>query len=315
MTWWIAFFAWEVVVFARILFAVGEMRLRSLPIYAAFYGCAVYGALTALPHNPVFVEPWIPSTSERPDVEAIYYAQPNLIGQSLYALSPQRPGTVDAYFVGFAAYSDQDVFKREIEQATVIFEQRFDAIGRTLPLINHLNTVQTVPLANRHNLDRAIQGLAQRIDRSEDIVVLFLSSHGDEDATISVELGDFGFNDLSAREVREILDKHGIEWRVVIVSACYSGSFIEALASPRTLVITAAASDRSSFGCSHDNEWTYFGEAYFGHALSEASGFVEAFDIAAERITQRESEEGKKPSMPQISVGEEIGEYLRAVAL
>lgn len=312
---WSGFLAWEVLVFTRVLVRTVRVRARAAAAYSALYGLAVYATLTLLPHSGLFVEPWEPAAYEQADVEATYYAQPNLLGQSLYELSPQRPGTVDLYFVGFAAYARQNVFQREIEQATAIFERHFDAIGRTVSLINNPQTLQTVPLANRHNLDRTIAGLAQRIDKSEDIVVLFLSSHGDDDATISVDLRGFGLNDLSATAIREILDTHGIEWRVIIVSACYSGSFIETLATPRTLVMTAAAADRSSFGCAHENEWTYFGEALFDYALKRSASLVEAFGLAAERIANREAEEGKTASLPQISLGAEIAAYLKANSL
>ncbi|HJP37339.1 MAG TPA: C13 family peptidase, partial [Gammaproteobacteria bacterium] len=87
-------------------------------------------------------------------------------------------------------------------------------------------------------------------------------------------------------------------------------SFIEALASPTTLVITAASSDPSSFGCSHENEWTYFGEAYFEKGLKQAPSFISAFETARTAIARREAAEGKKASDPQISIGSEIGAYL-----
>jgi hypothetical protein len=312
---WSGFLAWEILVFARILIRTVRVRIRAAAAYSALYGLAVYATLTLLPHSSLLLEPREPSGTAFPDIEATYYAQPNLLGQSLYELSPQRAGIVDLYFIGFAAYARQDVFQREIEQARVIFEQRFDAIGHAISLINNPRTLQTVPLANRHNLERAVAGVAERIDKSEDIVVLFLSSHGDDDATISVDLNGFGLNDLSASDIREIFDTHGIEWRVVIVSACYSGSFIEELASPRTLVLTAAAADRSSFGCAHENEWTYFGEALFAYALNRSTSLVEAFRLAAERIGKRETEEGKTASLPQISLGAEIADYLQANAL
>ena len=312
--WWI-FLAWETIVFARVMLTLCGARWNRALLYAITYGIAVYSMASYLPHRAIFIEPWDPAERSAVDVETTYYAQPNLLRQSLYALSPQRPGVVDLYFVGFGAYAFQDVFQREVEQATVIFEQRFNAIGRTVQLINNLNTINSVPLANRHNLARTVRDLARRIDPQEDIVVLFLSSHGAEDGTISVDLSDLGLNDLSAVEVRQILDENSVKWRIIIVSACYSGSFIDALASPSTLVITAASADRSSFGCSHENEWTYFGEAYFEQALRESPSFVSAFELAQAIIARRESDEGKKASQPQISVGAEIAAYLSAQGL
>ena len=71
-------------------------------------------------------------------------------------------------------------------------------------------------------------------------------------------------------------------------------------------MITAAAAGRTSFGCVHENEWTYFGEAYFRHALRRSNSFVEAFAWVTQIVGRRELEEGKKPSNPQISLGKEI---------
>jgi len=307
--WW-AFGAWEVALFARVVSCVYGTNWRRTLCYTIAYGGTVYALAIFLPHSPLFVATRNSADAVKVDVESTYYAQANLLRQSLYAVSPQRPGVVDLYFIGFAAYANQDVFRREIEQATIIFEQRFDSIGRTVALINNLDTLKSVPLANRHNLEQALRGLAQRIDREEDIVVVFLTSHGAEDATIAVELTGFGFNDLAADEVRTILDDNAIKWRIIIVSACYSGSFIERLASPTTLVITASSADRSSFGCSHKNEWTYFGEAYFEQALRQTRSFITAFELARETIHQRETAEGKEASNPQIAIGDEIAAYL-----
>ncbi len=312
-TLWHAFLAWELVVFVRILFTVFGTRWYRAVLHTAIYGLSVYATLNYLPHSPLFIEPWVPPESDhaRVNVEATYYAQTNLLRQSLYALSPQRPGSTDLYFVGFAAYGRQDVFKREIEQASVIIEQQFNAIGRTISLINNHSTLANTPIASRHNLEKIIHALGEKIDPAEDVVVLFLSSHGGEDATISVDLPGFGLNDLRAAEVREIFDSAAIKWRIVVVSACYSGSFIDALASPTTLVITAAAADRTSFGCAHENEWTYFGDAYFAQALRQSPSFVTAFALAREIVGKRENEEGKKPSDPQISIGSDIEAFLR----
>jgi hypothetical protein len=307
---WIGFLIWEIVVFARVLASVLRPAPHRAAIYVTIYGISIYAVASFLPMRAVLVEPSNNYSATKIDVEAAYYAQANLLNQSLYLVSPQRPGVADLYYIGFGAYAGQDVFKREIEQATVLFEQQFNAIGHTIKLINNPATLHTVPLANKPNLAHSLRTLATLIDRDEDIVVVFLSSHGAEDATIAVEFENFAMNDLSAMQLREMLDENKIKWRIVIVSACYSGSFIEALASPTTLVITAAAADRSSFGCSHENDWTYFGRAYFAEALKKAGTFTAAFELASELVTERERAEGKDASNPQLSIGREIQAYL-----
>ena len=80
------------------------------------------------------------------------------------------------------------------------------------------------------------------------------------------------------------LDEAGIQRRVVVVSACYSGGFVPALADARTLVITAARHDRPSFGCGVSSRITYFGEAFLAGALNLTST---ALGDAARRSSMR----------------------------
>ncbi|MFT4582496.1 MAG: hypothetical protein ACI915_000230 [Gammaproteobacteria bacterium] len=307
---WIGFLIWEIVVFARVTASILRPAPHRAAIAVSLYAVSIYAITSFLPLRAVLIEPISNYRETKIDIETAYYAQANLLNQSLYLVSPQRPGVADLYYIGFGAYAGQDVFKREIEQATVLFEQQFNAIGHTIKLINNPATLHTVPLANTPNLAHSLRGLAALIDREEDIVVVFLSSHGAEDATIAVQFQNFAMNDLSAIRLRALLDRNKIKWRIVIVSACYSGSFIDALESPTTLVITAAAADRASFGCSHENDWTYFGRAFFAEALNKAGTFIGAFDLANELVTKREREEGKEASNPQISIGGEIQAYL-----
>ena len=76
-----------------------------------------------------------------------------------------------------------------------------------------------------------------------------------------------------------LLSASGAKYKVVIVSACYSGIFTP-LADADTLVITAASATRSSFGCKDGNVWTYFGEAFFANALRRTSSLTDAFETA-----------------------------------
>src|SRR5215217_282250 len=79
-----------------------------------------------------------------------------------------------------------------------------------------------------------------------------------------------------------------------------------ALADRRTLVITAAAPDRPSFGCEDGATWTYFGDAFFNQALRSARTLDEAFCRARDIVTKRERKEGFEPSRPQIAGGSEV---------
>ncbi len=95
-----------------------------------------------------------------------------------------------------------------------------------------------------------------------------------------------------------------------------------ALKDDRTLVITAARHDRRSFGCADDNDFTYFGRAFFKEALPGSQSFDEAFGKAEVLVKEWESkdlkgEDGKEDnsadghSHPQIHNPPAIRDHLR----
>jgi hypothetical protein len=117
---------------------------------------------------------------------------------------------------------------------------------------------------------------------------------------------------LTAPALRGLLDDAGIKWRIVVVSACYSGGFVDALKDDNTLVLTASAADRASFGCGGQSESTFFGEALFQNGLAQSETLLSAFDAAKERVAAREKEGGfKPPSNPQIYVGPAMVDKLK----
>jgi hypothetical protein len=144
----------------------------------------------------------------------------------------------------------------------------------------------------------------------EDLLFLFMTSHGLADHRFSIKLPPLGFPDITPQMLRKALDDAGIARRVVVVSACYSGNFISALADENTLVITAASADSASFGCDDTNDLTDFGRAYFDEALRETRSFIEAFERARAIIASREAASGFTSSDPQIAGGESLRNQL-----
>ena len=102
------------------------------------------------------------------------------------------------------------------------------------------------------------------------------------------------------------MDKSGIRWKVIVISACYSGSFVPALQSPDTLIITASAADRTSFGCSNEADYTYFGRAFFDQAMRDQTSLKSAFGQASETVAKWESAQGFEPSEPQWVIGKNM---------
>ncbi|MES9863419.1 MAG: C13 family peptidase [Candidatus Thiodiazotropha sp. 4PDIVS1] len=173
-------------------------------------------------------------------------------------------------------------------------------------MVNNIDTLDRYPLANRHNLADSLDVIGQIIDPDEDVLFLFMTSHGSKQHKFSVNFGPVPLDDMTPAQIRQTLDDSGIRWRVIVVSSCYSGGFIEPLRTPQTLIITAASKDRKSFGCGAKSEFTDFGTAYFKHALDKQPDFIEAFDIAAKWIGEKEQRENRTPSKPQRFVGDEI---------
>lgn len=240
--------------------------------------------------------------------------QPQLLAESLQDLEPQRPGVVDLYFVGFAPYASQDVFAKDVETARTVVNERFEAAKRSVSLVSNPKTVLAMPIATGSNLRVALKAVGERIDRDEDVVMLFLTSHGSKDHRLSVEFLPLRLDALNAVDLKSMLDAAGIRWRIIVISACYSGGFIPALADERTLMMTAAAADRTSFGCSYDSEMTFFTDALFNQALRADPSLLGAFERARGIVSERERAEGlSPPSDPQISVGAAIRGKLDAL--
>src|SRR6187402_1059368 len=96
---------------------------------------------------------------------------------------------------------------------------------------------------------------------------------------------------LDAKDLAQMLRESGIRWRVIVVSACFSGTFVKPLADNHTIVITAAAKNRTSFGCSDQRDLTYFGEAFYRDAMPHATYLRTAFEVARKEIRERERAE------------------------
>ncbi|HXX84502.1 MAG TPA: C13 family peptidase [Casimicrobiaceae bacterium] len=247
-----------------------------------------------------------------PASEQALTAQSQMLSDALDDIEDERPGTTDLYFVGFAPYSGEDVFRKDMDVARELMDERFDTDGRSIVLINSPYTVLDQPLATVSNLRQTLEEIGSAIDADDDVVMLYLESHGTRDHKLVVDFPPLELDQLTPEALREMLDDAGIKWRIIVVSACYSGGFIDALKDEHTLIITASAANRTSFGCGNGSAATYFGDALFQHALRFEDSFVKAFEQAKQRIAERERAEHRKdaPSDPQIYVGAAMADKL-----
>ncbi|MBN8810573.1 MULTISPECIES: C13 family peptidase [unclassified Sphingomonas] len=228
---------------------------------------------------------------------------------ALAALQPQRKALVDAYVVSVALDSDP-VFVREAREAGKVLSRRFDAAGRTIVLAGSTGTMPSeLPNGSLTSLTLALARVAEVMDREQDVLVLYTTSHGAK-VGIAYHDGDEGYGVLSPRRLQALLDELGIRNRVLILSACYSGIFVGPLSSPDTALFTAASSDRPSFGCQADNDWTFFGDAMINHALRKNQPLEKASDEARMMIGEWEGAARVPPSNPQVAIGDHVATWL-----
>lgn len=227
----------------------------------------------------------------------------------LNSLQPQRKAMVDAYVVSVALDSDP-VFGREAREAGKVLSRRFDAAGRTIVLAGSAGTLPSeLPNGSLTSLTLALARVAEVMDKEQDVLVLYTTSHGAQ-VGIAYHDGDEGYGILSPKRLETLLDELGIKNRVLILSACYSGIFVGPLAGPNTALFTAASSDRTSFGCQADNDWTFFGDAMINHALRKSQPLEKASDEARMLINDWESAARVTPSNPQVTIGADVATWL-----
>jgi len=246
---------------------------------------------------------------ERSRAPADELAEHRRLDRALRALQPQRAGTVDAYVISIALDSDP-VFGREARVAGDVLQRRYDARGRTIVLAgSDGGAPSALPRGTPTTMAMALARIAELMDGNEDAVILYTTGHG-----VPVGLyyndGDSGYGAISPNRMAAMLDGLGLRNRLLILSACYSGVFVPRLQSESSAIVTAAAHDRSSFGCLAENDWTFFGDAMINHALRKPQPLAAAFAEANGLISAWEAQFPVRPSAPQVSIGSGAARWL-----
>lgn len=224
---------------------------------------------------------------------------------------PASTAAAELYSLTVAGDGRQSVFMREVDYVDALLAERFAARGQ-ITLVNHRDQLTERPLATRETIARAVRTLAER-SGAEDLIFIYLTSHGSADHQLVLAQPRMALDDLPATDLATLLQPLAERDKVVVISACYSGGFIEPLKSPNTLVITAARADRVSFGCSEESEFTYFGRALFAEALQRTRDIVQAFTLAQARVAEREQADHYQASEPQIWAPQRVVEHWRAL--
>lgn len=292
-----------------IFLAAVSITLLSLSASAALYKWVDKNGLTHYSDQA-------PAQNEYEDIEikilsggntysgSVNQFQGQLIDNFSDSILASRPNQTDLYFVSFAGDAKQDVFMKEALYTERLFDRYHGTEGRSVALINNEKTTAEHLVASNENLERTLKIIGKKM-AEEDMLYLYLTSHGSADHQLSVDFPPHTVKDFGGYEIRRMLDEANIKWRTIVVSACYSGGFVEPLKSPYTVIATAADHDSPSFGCSDDREFTYYGEAIFEQQMSRGIGIIEALDGARPIVSRMEKAQGYPPSNPQFWRGTE----------
>jgi hypothetical protein len=207
--------------------------------------------------------------------------------------------------VSFGLFGDQGVFRREATGAAQVVADRFGSGSVNVQYNSKKGGGATIEA-----LAMSLQMAANGMDVENDVLFVILTSHGSRDG-LAVKAGRLT-QTLTPSNLADMLARTNVRWKVVVISACYSGVFIPRLANPDVLVITAADANHPSFGCQDKARWTYFGDAFFNVALRRTGNLKEAFVLARALVRKRELRARFEPSNPLMAGGANVQPLLIA---
>jgi hypothetical protein len=220
-----------------------------------------------------------------PASEPVLASQQTLLDDALAALEDSRSGQPDLYFVGFAGDARDDAYRADVLAAKKAMDDRWDTRDRSIALVNAPATLLQLPMATVTHLRETLKEVAAAINPDEDIVLIYLAGPTDRDGNLGVRMPPLELAQLSPATLRSLLDEAGIRWRVVVVSACNSDGFVDALGDVETLVIAAAGT--SGDACPHGAASTPLGDALFGDTLAGGDSIGKAIEAARDKTGAR----------------------------
>lgn len=320
LTWlgWISYWLvalWALLIGLRIYHLMG-LRVWPAMLMAVGISCLSIAMQTWLPGQLWYARADDSAAAQAPRMrlnQALFESQTQLLSTQLAQLQDQRPNQADVYALIYAPYAPEDVFLKESRMVAQVLSERYNSEGRIVSLVNNAQTTQTHAWASPENLQRSLKTIAAKMNAEEDVLLIYLTSHGAKNFKLASSHWPLATDDLSPQQLAAMLDQAGIKHRIIGVSACYSGGWIEPLKTDHSLIMTAADANHTSYGCGMRSELTFFGRAVFSEGLRATASVEEAFARAIPVIKKREEEAGKDDgfSNPQIYVGESIKPLLR----
>lgn len=307
-----AVLVWILATLVRIAWVAFEYRGSRRLVHSALAGVLLAA--------PIFfsswfmpVEPWFAPVGSgvadpnlpNPASEPVLTEQARILDDALADLDDGRPGVTDLYFVGFAGDPAVPAFRSDVNAARAVMDERWDTGGRSIALVNDPRTLLANPIATLSNLRDTLAEIGAAMDADEDIAMVYLAAGRGADGSLVARLPPLELVPISAADLRRAFDDADIRYRVIVVSACDAGDFIDELADDDTAVVVASRGSGSGDDCGANGASAAFGEAFFGEGMHRADRIDEAFERARKILAER------APSLdPAIRIGPGIAARL-----
>lgn len=240
---------------------------------------------------------------ERPEVAAASAALTTRQHQAAEAAAKAVTGR-RLWFAGFAMNSTSQAFQGDLELVSRVFSQ----LGGPTLRYEHSNELQTTalryPFAGPEALAETVKRIAAQA-RTDDVVVLLVSTHGNK-KVLSVNAANKEFAPLTAHQLARALAPLGETPTLVLLSACYSGSFLPELMRDTRIVLTAASTDRTSYGCDFRSRNTFFIEEMFDRRFDASMSLRQLTARGHAQIAAREATLKLTPSDPRLRIGTKV---------
>jgi hypothetical protein len=304
--------AWMLVVAVRAVYICSDSQRSHRRAFAVAGGLILIAPLWVAPlAGPL--DPWWRQFDSmqnnrdamNPASEPVLAAQEFIMDRTLDQLEDERPGITDLYFVGFAPDARRPGFVADIDAAQRTMDERWHTKGRSVVLVNSPLTVAERPFATITNLREVLLQIGDLIDADDDVVMVYLTGSSTRNHALAAVNPPLQLVDLSAQGLKQLLDAAGIRWRIVVVSTCYAGAWVDALKDDETAVIASSGPDVRGSDCGGGNAASSFGEAFFTEAMRRNDDLALAFDAARKGLARSHAPQ------PVMSIGPSIAEHLK----
>lgn len=193
---------------------------------------------------------------------------------------------------------------RAFDNAREEISGMFLSAGFTEENMTHLTKMdslinQGMGAANHLTIRSALSNFEPKED---DLCFVHMTSHGSQSGFYLK-----GEAQLTPGQLDEMLELRCAKRpTVVLVSACYSGIFTasQKMQRPNRIILTAARKDRTSFGCSAENQYTYWDGCLIDE-LPVSKSWKNLHENIVECIERKEASGNFTRSLPQFFMGQD----------